>query len=57
VQAYNNRGIAKGNKGDLAGAIKDYDEAIRLHPTHSGMHLSRGQAKVLIGDKEGDGLT
>jgi lipoprotein NlpI len=53
VEAYNARGIAKGNKGDLDGAIKDYDEAIRLHPNHSGMHLTRGRAKVLIGDKEG----
>ncbi|MEK6572175.1 MAG: tetratricopeptide repeat protein, partial [Bacteroidota bacterium] len=30
AEAYYNRGIARGQKGDLEGAIKDYDEAIRL---------------------------
>ncbi len=32
ADAYYNRGTAKDAKGDLAGAIVDYTEAIRLNP-------------------------
>ena len=32
AEAFNNRGIARYNKGDFDGAIKDYEEAIRLDP-------------------------
>jgi len=45
ADVFNNRGIARGAKGDIKGALQDYNEAIRLgynplqrerrHPTGS----------------------
>jgi len=38
ADAFNNRGIARGAKGDIEGALQDYNEAIRLgyNPFHKG---------------------
>ena len=33
--AFNNRGIARRAKGDLEGALQDYNEAIRLKPDYA----------------------
>jgi tetratricopeptide (TPR) repeat protein len=50
--AYNNRGIARHNKGDLERAIEDYNEAIRLNPRHAGAYYNRGVAWRNKGDLE-----
>ena len=39
--AYNNRGLARAAKGDLRGALSDYDEAIRLQPNLAEAYYSR----------------
>jgi tetratricopeptide (TPR) repeat protein len=51
--AYNNRGIVKGAKGDLDGAIKDFNEAIRLRPDLAQLYNNRGISEEAKGDKDG----
>jgi tetratricopeptide (TPR) repeat protein len=51
--AYNNRGIARKEKGDLDGAIKDYNEAIRLKPHYAEVYNNRGIARQDKGDLDG----
>ncbi len=48
-----NQGLAKFNKGDYEGAIKDYDEAIRLQPDYADAYYNRGNAKRALGDNQG----
>ncbi|MEP7289963.1 MAG: toll/interleukin-1 receptor domain-containing protein [Chloroflexota bacterium] len=50
--AFNNRGIARQNKGDWAGAITDYSEAIRLRPNSALPYNNRGYVRVLSGDPD-----
>ena len=40
--AYNNRGLARKQQGDLAGAIQDYDRAIELDPQDPTAYNNRG---------------
>jgi len=40
--AYNNRGVARSQRGDYEGAGRDYDEAIRLEPRYAGAFFNRG---------------
>src|SRR5262249_6821051 len=40
-EAYNNRGHARGNKGDLEGALRDLDEAIRGKPDFASAYYNR----------------
>ena len=40
--AYNNQGVAKVNKKDYEGAIKDFSEAIRLNPNFALAYYHRG---------------
>jgi len=49
---FNNRGIARHNKGNLEGAIQDYNEAIRLKPDAIAFN-DRGVARNNKGDREG----
>jgi tetratricopeptide (TPR) repeat protein len=51
--AYNNRGLARHEKGDLDGAVKDYDEAIRLKPDYADAYNDRGFARHDKGDLDG----
>lgn len=53
VAAYNNRGIAHRDKGNLNLAIADFNEAIRLEPEAAGAYDNRGQARHATGDAEG----
>jgi len=52
VGAYGNRGIARGEKGDLEGALGDFDEAIRLEPD-AKVYYNRGVARSEKGDLDG----
>jgi lipoprotein NlpI len=50
VLAFNNRGNAHGAKGDQAGAIADYSEALKLDPTYAWAYSNRGRAYLFSGD-------
>ena len=52
-EAYNNRGNARRDKGDIEGALKDYAEAIRLKPDDADAYYNRGNARYGKGDLEG----
>src|ERR1019366_3242 len=53
ADAFNNRGVARHQKGDVEGALQDYSEAIRLKPDHAGAFYNRGNARSAKGDVEG----
>ena len=48
-----NRGIEKGKKGDLDGAIADFDRAITLNPKDDAPYYNRAQARRLKKDAAG----
>jgi tetratricopeptide (TPR) repeat protein len=48
-----NRGIEKGKKGDLDGALADFDRAIELNPKDDAGYYNRAQAKRLKKDAAG----
>ena len=48
-----NRGIEKGKKGDLDGAIADFDRAITLNPKDEAPYYNRAQARRLKKDAAG----
>jgi tetratricopeptide (TPR) repeat protein len=48
-----NRGIAKYESGDKAGAIADYTQAITINPQDAKAYYNRGNAKSESGDKAG----
>jgi len=49
----NDRGIEKGKKGDLNGAIADFNRAIELDPKDDAAYYNRAQAKWLKKDAAG----
>ena len=50
---YNNRGIARNDKGDLDGAIADFNKAISINPNISEVYNNRGNARNDKGDLDG----
>ena len=52
-EAFCSRGNARQDKGDLEGAIADYNEAIRLQPDDAINFCNRGIARKAKGDLEG----
>lgn len=46
------RGSANFNLKNTEQALKDIDEAIRLHPAYAEAHSTRGDIKELLGDHE-----
>ena len=50
---YGNRGEAKAQQGDNAGAIADYDHAIAIHPEYPRAYANRADAKAQQGDNAG----
>jgi lipoprotein NlpI len=48
--AYYNRGMAKQFKGDFAGAIADYSNALEFRADNADAYLNRGAAKKAEGD-------
>jgi len=50
AEAYNNRGIAYGAKGDLAHAIADFDQVIALDRDDAEVYNNRGIAYAAKGD-------
>jgi tetratricopeptide (TPR) repeat protein len=51
--AFNNRGNARRDKGDLDGALQDLTEAIRLKPGCADAFHNRGNARIAKGDLDG----
>ena len=51
--AYLGRGAAKQTKGDLDGAIADYDNAIQCNPNAEAAYRNRASVKKAKGDLEG----
>ena len=51
--AYGQRGLAKYNIGDHAGAIADYDRALEIFPGNTTARNNRGMAKRSMGDYVG----
>jgi tetratricopeptide (TPR) repeat protein len=50
--AIHNRGVARKAKGDVEGALRDYDEAIRLNPRLAVAFSNRGNTRFERGDLE-----
>src|SRR6266545_3627431 len=50
---YNNRGLAREAKGDLDGAIADFNRAIELDPKLAISYHNRGLAQKAKGDQDG----
>jgi len=50
---YENRGIAKGDRGDDAGAIIDFTNAIEINPQDADAYCLRGISKANIGNYKG----
>jgi tetratricopeptide (TPR) repeat protein len=53
VNAFLKRGNERLDKGDLEGAVADYNEAIKLNPRSARAHNNRGLALYRKGDLEG----
>ena len=50
IEAYTNRGCAKGKLGDYAGAISDCNKVIEYNPQSAGAYNNRGNIKRDLGD-------
>src|SRR5439155_3000712 len=51
-EAYNNRGMARHDLGDYAGAAADFTEALRLAPRDPVVYCNRGRTYKFAGDYE-----
>ena len=54
VEAINNRGLARHDSGDRAGAIADFSKAIELKPDYALAYNNRGVVRAGSGDMAGD---
>ncbi len=52
-KAFYNRGVVRGERRDLEGALQDYSEAIRLKPDYTNALFNRGIARGMKSDLEG----
>jgi tetratricopeptide (TPR) repeat protein len=50
---YEARGLAKQKKGDLNGAMADYNQALKLNPKAGGAYIGRGNVRFTKGDLDG----
>jgi tetratricopeptide (TPR) repeat protein len=51
--AHNNRGTVRQRRGDLDGALADYDRAIAVSPDYAKAYNNRGTARLAKGDVSG----
>ncbi|HYV12766.1 MAG TPA: tetratricopeptide repeat protein, partial [Pyrinomonadaceae bacterium] len=52
ANAYNNRGLARFRKNDFAGAVEDFDQALKIRPGVADIYLNRGASLRAKGDYE-----
>jgi hypothetical protein len=52
-RAYNQRGTRRVGEGDLAGALDDFDDAIRLAPPQAVLYQTRGTVRLAMRDFAG----
>ena len=50
--AYNNRGLARKERGDLDGALADFEKAVALNPNDAATYANRGLAHHALGNME-----
>ena len=50
---HHNRGAARRAKGDIAAAISDFSEAIKLNPEYGRAYADRGSARLMQHDLDG----
>ncbi|MGI8503996.1 MAG: tetratricopeptide repeat protein [Hassallia sp.] len=53
ADAYYNRGNARFDLGDRAGAIEDYTQAIKINYNYADAYYNRGNARFDLGDRAG----
>ena len=53
ARKYLKQGIERFSKGDLTGAIADYDRALNADPKFAEAYINRGKAKRAQGDLDG----
>lgn len=53
ANAYNDRGLAFFNSGDVAAAVQDYSHALRINSEEPAYYFNRGFARLEIGDYQG----
>ncbi len=53
ANAYTSRGLARYRKGDVDGAIADYELAIQINPGLAAAYLNRGNTRYGKGDRDG----
>lgn len=51
--AYNNRGLARKGLNDLAGAVADYEQALKINPNYMYAYYNRGNVREELGDFDG----
>jgi tetratricopeptide (TPR) repeat protein len=51
---YNRRGYLKYHRNELRGAIRDFDEAIRLAPNYGTAYHNRGFTKLKLSEIQDD---
>jgi len=52
INALNDRGISKSSSGDLAGAKKDFDEALKIQPENKFSLFNRGMVYLRLAEKD-----
>src|SRR6185369_14616980 len=52
ANAYNNRGLARFKKNDYAGAIEDFDQALKIRPGVADIYLNRAASLRAHGDRQ-----
>jgi tetratricopeptide (TPR) repeat protein len=57
VATYVNRGVLRMRRGDLAGAVADFDEAIRRDPDQAEAYLNKGAALIRVPGKADAAVT